>query len=232
MFHVCQFFILYSGLGRVIYCLFYWLSSLFCVFFVRQAAKGTSPNAEAGHCKYTPLVEETRPYCHATADAVCGAVDMTHWNSQNACNGETGCFYSTQQVGAGYIAVSIPTGCPTITSGRLRSDRCCRQVEMAGILHGLGTETHLAFRGDTVLRRASSVDTVERLPSMDYAVSNATGCAACILPCPGLDLSQLTTSPLLPLLGLERAKHCGRDQLRKPHVALVIQVVVVAQEKV
>ena len=30
------------------------LSSLFCVFFVRQAAKGTSPNAEAGHCKYTP----------------------------------------------------------------------------------------------------------------------------------------------------------------------------------
>ena len=26
-------------------------------------------------------------------------------------------------------------------------------VEMAGILHGLGVETHLFFRGDTVLRR-------------------------------------------------------------------------------
>jgi glutathione reductase (NADPH) len=36
-------------------------------------------------------------------------------------------------------------------------------VEMAGILHGLGTETHLCFRGDTVLRRGFDTFIVETL---------------------------------------------------------------------
>ena len=36
-------------------------------------------------------------------------------------------------------------------------------VEMAGILHGLGTETHLCFRGETVLRRGFDAFIVETL---------------------------------------------------------------------
>jgi glutathione reductase (NADPH) len=36
-------------------------------------------------------------------------------------------------------------------------------VEMAGILHGLGTETHLCFRGETVLRRGFDTFVVETL---------------------------------------------------------------------
>ena len=36
-------------------------------------------------------------------------------------------------------------------------------VEMAGILHGLGTESHLAFRGKTVLRRGFDPFIVETL---------------------------------------------------------------------
>lgn len=36
-------------------------------------------------------------------------------------------------------------------------------VEMAGILHGLGTETHLCFRGETVLRRGFDSFIVETL---------------------------------------------------------------------
>lgn len=36
-------------------------------------------------------------------------------------------------------------------------------VEMAGILHALGSETHLFFRGDTVLRRGFDPFIVETL---------------------------------------------------------------------
>ena len=71
-------------------------------------AKGTAPNAQTGSCKYTPHIEEARSYCYATAEINCAEVNMGHWNAQYTCNGQTGCSYSTQQVGAGIVASCTP----------------------------------------------------------------------------------------------------------------------------